>query len=566
MKPFRAKGIVCVTSTLVLLIAIFAGLALTASTASAAGYTWTNTNCPPINNVYWNLGWAGGSLYAGIGSAGVLRYNPATGVWTDTGGGIKTYLATCFAWDGSYLYAGTSSGANGNGVWRYDPVAGIWTALGGPLSTYMVSALTWNGSVLYVGTSASSTQTGQTLGHGVWKYDPKTSAWTDTSGVLSTYQIFSLAWDGSGLYAAAFNFNPSPPTYKAGVFHYDPGTGSWTDIGSPVASLVMNAISWDGSGLYASIITSNVLSPANVWRYNPKDATWKDTLFPASACQAMAWDGSGLFAGTANQGVLRYDPVTATWANTDGAISTYSVQSLAWDGSGLYAAGNQSIWHYGYTGVPNISAISPTSAWPGAEVTIQGTGFGATQGSSSAYFGSTKATSYSSWSDTEIKCKVPTIATGNVQVSVSVAGKTSNVVSFTVTQPPAFQVTSISPNQGSQLDLLVNVTVEGTGFQPGATAELRNGTATIGVLNVNVVSDTQITGTLFLLGVGPGNYDVVVVNPGNQEAKLAAGFKILNACGQGAAVSLVAFGFMLGLFSLAGSGISRRRRRKNPAA
>jgi IPT/TIG domain len=77
-----------------------------------------------------------------------------------------------------------------------------------------------------------------------------------------------------------------------------------------------------------------------------------------------------------------------------------------------------------------ISALSPTSGPVGTAITITGTGFGATQGSSTVTFNGVAGTP-TSWSDTSIAVPVPTGATtGNVIVTVSGTG--SNAKPFTV--------------------------------------------------------------------------------------------------------------------------------------
>jgi len=79
---------------------------------------------------------------------------------------------------------------------------------------------------------------------------------------------------------------------------------------------------------------------------------------------------------------------------------------------------------------PSIASLSPMSGTPGTLVTITGTNFGATQGSSKVAFNGTAATP-TSWSATSIMVPVPSGATtGNVEVIV--AGVASNGVSFAV--------------------------------------------------------------------------------------------------------------------------------------
>jgi hypothetical protein len=82
---------------------------------------------------------------------------------------------------------------------------------------------------------------------------------------------------------------------------------------------------------------------------------------------------------------------------------------------------------------PNISSLSPTHGPAGTPVTISGTHFGTSQGSSTVTFNGVAAT-VSSWSDTSIVASVPaTATTGNVVVTVG--GVASNGVLFTVGTP-----------------------------------------------------------------------------------------------------------------------------------
>jgi IPT/TIG domain len=80
---------------------------------------------------------------------------------------------------------------------------------------------------------------------------------------------------------------------------------------------------------------------------------------------------------------------------------------------------------------PSITSLSPSSGAVGTLVTITGTNFGATQGTSTITFNGTVATP-TSWSATSIVAPVPAGATtGNVVVTVG--GQASNGSSFTVT-------------------------------------------------------------------------------------------------------------------------------------
>ena len=104
---------------------------------------------------------------------------------------------------------------------------------------------------------------------------------------------------------------------------------------------------------------------------------------------------------------------------------------------------------------PTISSLSVSSGPVGTAVTITGTNFGSTQGSSTVAFNGTTAT-VTSWGSTSIAVTVPTAATtGNVVVTVS--GVASNGKSFTVTP----KINSLSPTSGA---VGAAVTITGTTF------------------------------------------------------------------------------------------------------
>ncbi len=81
---------------------------------------------------------------------------------------------------------------------------------------------------------------------------------------------------------------------------------------------------------------------------------------------------------------------------------------------------------------PAITALSPKQAYPGATVTITGTGFGKTRGTSKVYFGAKAATSYVSWSNTKIKVKVPLTSAGSHPAKVKTKFGTTKTKAFKV--------------------------------------------------------------------------------------------------------------------------------------
>jgi YD repeat-containing protein len=119
---------------------------------------------------------------------------------------------------------------------------------------------------------------------------------------------------------------------------------------------------------------------------------------------------------------------------------------------------------------PSITSLSSTSGPVGTSVTINGSNFGGTQGTSTVTFNGVAA-SPTSWGNTSIAAPVPANATPG-PVVVTVGGVASNSVTFTVTPT----ISSISPTSGGPNTF---VTISGTGFGPsvGTSTVTFNGVA-----------------------------------------------------------------------------------------
>jgi hypothetical protein len=133
---------------------------------------------------------------------------------------------------------------------------------------------------------------------------------------------------------------------------------------------------------------------------------------------------------------------------------------------------------------PVINSLTPPAAEPGGTITLNGVGFGSSQGNSTVQFNSVVA-SVSSWSDTSITVTVPANATSG-PVTVTEDGITTSGVQFTVLEQ--LSIISISPDAGP---VGTTITINGTGFGPtqsNSTANLYGATGT----NIVSWSDTQI--------------------------------------------------------------------------
>lgn len=211
---------------------------------------------------------------------------------------------------------------------------------------------------------------------------------------------------------------------------------------------------------------------------------------------------------------------------------------------------------------PDIVSLDPQGGGMGTEVKITGCDFGAARDSSYVSFAGVAAVDYKSWSDDEIVVSVPAGVGGPVKVTVTTPVGTSNAKTFAadfVETPPT--VISVTPNQGMQGTIALDIALSGTDFRPGCAVRLEKGSVTSKAYNVKLTADMGITCTVGLFGLEPGSYDLVVENPDGQEARLPGAFTVTSACGAGSGTALLVLGLTLGLLSLAGSaGIGRRRR------
>jgi RHS repeat-associated protein len=178
------------------------------------------------------------------------------------------------------------------------------------------------------------------------------------------------------------------------------------------------------------------------------------------------------FGSPQGSGTVSFNGAAASvtsWSATSVAVT---VPSAATTGNVVVFASGVNSNGSSFTVTPDITSLSITSGAVGASVTITGTTFGSSQGSSTVKFNGTAATA-TTWSSTSIVTTVPSGATtGNVVVTVS--SNASNGVSFTVV--PAPSITSLSITTGA---VGAAVTITGTNFgsSQGSSTVKFNGTA-----------------------------------------------------------------------------------------
>src|SRR5438132_1138790 len=172
------------------------------------------------------------------------------------------------------------------------------------------------------------------------------------------------------------------------------------------------------------------------------------------------------FGSTQGTSTVKFNGTTASVTSWSATSIGVTVPSAATTGNVVVTVSNVASNGKSFTVTPALTSLSITTGAVGAAVTITGTTFGSTQGTSTAKFNGTTAT-VTSWGASSIAVTVPSGATtGNVVVTVS--SQPSNGVNFTVV--PAPSITSVSITTGA---VGAAVTITGSNF--GST----QGTSTV---------------------------------------------------------------------------------------
>ena len=232
------------------------------------------------------------------------------------------------------------------------------------------------------------------------------------------------------------------------------------------------------------------------------------SLTPGSGAVGTAVTIAGAnFGSTKGSSTVTFNGTTATpssWSTTSVVVP---VPTGATTGNVVVTVGGVASNAKAFTvtsTAPTISSLTPISGPVGTVVTIAGSNFGSTQGTSTVRFNGTTATP-SSWSATSVVVSVPTGATtGNV--AVTVGGVASNGQAFTVTTPAA--IAFVQTNFATPQSPTSTVTVPFTGAQ------------TAGDLNVIVVGWSDSTNTLQSVKDTKGNVYVSAVGPTILSGKL----------------------------------------------
>ena len=436
-------------------------------------------------------------------------FNPTTGAFTTTGSLIEgrgSPTATLLN-DGQVLFVGgTDQGTNVPDAELYDPVAASFSQSGTPSAAlYLQTATLLPGGNLLLagGVDDSDGAVGASQ-----SYQPSTLTPTGLVSIAVTPANPPVFVGSSQQLTATGTFSDNSAE--------DLASASWASSNTAVATVTNDATNEGlaiASAAGTATITACTGSICGSTTITSSPTLTSIAVSPSSPTLGVGASQQFTATGSYSDGSQQNLTTSATWSTSDSSVATMSNTTETQGFSVAMAVGSATITATlgnvsGSSSVtvvsstaataPSISSISPTSGSAGTQITVNGFGFGSSQGNGYVWIGSTIGI-VNSWSDTQIMATVASGASSGM-VQVQQGGQQSNGISFTVITPT---VTSVTPTDGLAG---TSVTITGSGFGSSqGSGQVELGTAA-GV--VTSWSDTQVTATV-ASGAASGNAQVL---------------------------------------------------------
>jgi|HubBroStandDraft_6_1064221.scaffolds.fasta_scaffold02149_4 RHS repeat-associated protein len=448
-----------------------------------------------------------------------------------------TTAATATNWSTTSITVTVPSGATtGSVVVTVSGVASngkTFTVVSAPsITSLSITTGAVGAAVTITGTSFGSTQGSGTVsfngtGATVTSWNATTIKVTVPTGATTgNVVVFASGVNSNGssftVVAAPSITSLSVTTGAVGAAVTITGTNFGTTQGSGTASFNGKAAtvsSWSATSIAVTVpsgaTTGNVVvfaSGVNSNGINFTVAPSITSLSTSTGAVGVAVTITGkTFGSTQGSGTVSFNGTLAEVTSWSATSIGVTVPGDATTGYVVVFAGGVNSNGDSFTVAPAISNLSPTTGAVGAAVTITGTTFGSSQGSSTVKFNGHTAT-VTSWSVTSIGTTVPSGATtGNVVVNT---GVNSNGFPFTVVSAPAITGLSISSGVTGN-----PVTITGTNFGSSGTVTFNGTVASVTSWAATSIGVTVPSGSttgnvvVFASGVNSNGWSFTVLNP-----------------------------------------------------
>ncbi len=297
----------------------------------------------------------------------------------------------------------------GNAFTAYiSPDGSSWTQAGTSTTVTMAQSV-YIGMAVSGGSGSLETATLDNVSV-VFGTTPYVSSITPLVGGVGTSVSVTGSNFGQTQGSSLINFNGAPAS----------SVTSWSD--SQIVATVPSAVP-PGTGP-VTVVANSIQSNGNVMFTAVNPVINNITPPGAAAGATVTLNGSGLtLPGESTQ--VSFNGISAQILSSSSTSLTVYVPENATSGPVTVSVGSYTSIAVQFTVLPppTITSLSPTTGEPTTVITIDGSGFGATQSNSTAAVGGIPAP-VSSWSDGQIVATVPEIAM-NGPVSVTVAGVTA---------------------------------------------------------------------------------------------------------------------------------------------
>jgi hypothetical protein len=442
---------------------------------------------PPSPSPVWSRSFDFGTNFFSIASTneGVYAGGQNYSLTTSTLGGKKdkTFLAK-FAPDGS------SGSGPGGSVWVTGGTLGPFfpRLVGGSVETFHSVTTALEGSIYAAGGAKNQFQIPAYI---IGKYDTSggfLAAATDSSVGVNLGLVFFPGLGGSlgrgvtvlngNIYLAGFSgwdFEGDYPNQRAAIWKYDSNLNlMWrrkdtTLVGEfrgvTAFQDAIYAVGFTGVPNSEDFLIEKYDETGNlVWRQvsgGPNTDVLTGVVGIGTRMFAVGYTMSQ-GAGGADAVILEIDPATGATLSTSlyGGVMDDFANGVATDGTDLYVVGESRsfatpegnlvgqndgiLLRYSLAVAPATLTLTPASGFIGTSVTVSGSNFGTTQGTSTVTLNGVSAGTATSWSDTQIVVIVPGGATtGPVVITVNGVASNSDKI-YTVISDTIAPITTAS--------------------------------------------------------------------------------------------------------------------------